>query len=107
MTTSSFDWNELSKYAASKKLDYLVEDDNLYDIHQVTGFDGYTDEEILEMTKEETMWMCLCILYTIAKERGVKTFMLTELQQDAIDEIPYCINEMPNGDKYITFDNYE
>lgn len=100
-----FNWDDLSKYAASKKLDYLVEPEmESFDVRAVEGYEGYTDEEILEMTKEETLWCCLSMLYLVAKETGVKTFKLSSIDQEQIDEIPYYINEMPNGDRYLTFD---
>lgn len=103
MTT--FNWDDLSKYAAEKKLDYLVDDfDEQFTVTSVEGWEGFTPDEVLEMTKEETMWCTLCMLYRIAKEQGIKTFKLSVIEQEEIDEIPYYINEMPNGDRYLTFE---
>lgn len=104
-SNDAFNWDELSRYAAEKKLDYLAADsEEVFEVTAVEGWEGFTYDEVLELTKEETMWMTLCLLYRSAKEQGIKTFKLSVIEQEEIDEIPYYINEMPNGDKYLTFE---
>lgn len=103
--TSEMNWDEFGKYVADKKLDFLQQEGQDMIVTEEFGYDDIPEEEKERRFLHDSLYYVLCIMKILSQSTGVKTFKLTERDLEIVGSIPYFINEMPNGDIYITLED--
>lgn len=105
MTTSNeMNWDDFSKYVSDKKLDVLRQEGREMIVEEDYGYEDMSEEEKEKQFLHDSLYFCICILKLIKEKTGLSTYKLTERELERLGSIPFRIEELPNGDKYVTLE---